>query len=253
MKHFDTHCHLNGQFYPTETIDKDLFAAVEKHVDKILLPGTGEDDSLLAIQMAKKSPNLFAAAGVHPSDAVSLEAVKFLEKIDPKDIVAVGETGLDLHYEDNPHIDRQKEVFIKHIEYAQKHDLPLIIHSRDATKETYDILKKYKVNKFVMHAFSDSLEWANKFIELGGYISVSGVITFKTADMLKEVVKNVPLDRLVVETDSPFLTPAPHRGENNKPLYVRFVADAICFLREEGEKNIKEALYENACKLFNIK
>lgn len=254
MRYFDTHCHLNGKFYKTDNIDQDVVTAIEKQVMRIILPGTGKDDSLLAIEMAKAHPeHLFATVGVHPSDAVHIGAVAFLDDIDPKSIVAVGETGLDLHYEDNPHIDQQIEVFEKQIAFAQKHDLPIIVHSRDAVEQTYNILKKHNVTKFVMHSFSETYEWAMKFIELGGYISFSGVLTFKNANALREVAKKVPLDRIVCETDAPFLTPVPHRGEDNKPAYVKHVVDAMCLLREEKEDVVWQAIYDNSCKLFNIK
>lgn len=253
MKYFDTHCHINGKFYNNETVDNDVVTAIEKGVDKILIPGTCKDDSLLAIQMAKASECLFAAVGVHPSDATHIGEVAFLDDIDPKDIIAVGEAGIDLHYDTNPHIDQQIEVFEKQIAFALKHDLPLLVHSRDATEITYELLKKHEVKKFVMHAFSDTLDWANKFIDLGGYISISGVVTFKNAESLREVAKNIRLDRLVCETDAPFLAPVPHRGTDNKPAYVKNVIDFVSLLRTEGEDLVRNAIYENSCKLFNLK
>lgn len=252
MKYFDTHCHLNGPFYESD-IDEDIKLALEKNVKKILLPGTSKEDSLLAIEMAKKNPDvLVAAAGIHPSDAFSRDLVDYLEEINPNDIVAIGEVGIDLYRDTNPSLELQEFVFRKHIEYALKHNKPVLIHMREATNEVLNIVSEYKGLKFVLHSYTGDAATATKFVELGGYISFSGIVTFKNAKEVQEAAKVVPLNRMIVETDAPFLAPTPHRGKPNKPEYVTHVANFICSLREEDENEVLLALYRNSIELFGL-
>lgn len=253
MKYFDTHSHLNGQWYKSDILE-DLAFAKSLGVTKILLPGTCKEDSLKAIAMAKEFDGLYAAAGIHPCDAFTGKEVDFLKQINPNEIIAIGETGIDFYHKDsNPPLDKQLISFKKHIEYAIKWNKTLIIHAREAESQVYEVIKNIKNLRFIMHCYTGSWEWARKFIELGGYISIAGAITYAKTPTIEEVAKNTPLDKLIVETDAPFLTPVPHRGKNNKPEYVVYTAKHVASIREESEEVVLKALYENALKIFNIK
>ncbi len=250
-KYFDTHCHLNGQWYKSN-IDEDLKTAFAKGVTKIILPGTCQDDSLRAIAMAKQHDWLYAAAGIHPCDAFGNQA-DFLEEINPNDIVALGETGIDLYHKDtNPPLSSQVKSFQKHIDLALKWNKVLIIHAREAEQEVYDVIKDVKGLKFIMHCYTGSLVWAQKFVELGGYISIAGAITYAKTPTIVDVAKHIPLDRLLAETDAPFLTPVPWRGHPNKPEHVVHVANHIAKIRPENEEAVITALFQNALDLFGI-
>lgn len=251
-KYFDTHCHLNGQWYKTD-LKEDLESALKAGVDKILLPGTSKKDSFLAIEMSKRHPNLYAAVGIHPCDAVSGDEASFLDLINPSDIVAIGETGLDLyHMETNPSLENQIKSFSKHIDFALKHNKPIIIHARNAEEEVYKLIKDKQGLKFIMHCYTGNWEWAEKFIALGGYISFAGAITYAKTPTIEEVAIKAPLDRILSETDAPFLTPVPHRGKTNKPEYVAYVAEYIAKVRSEDNEVVIKALYENALKVFGL-
>lgn len=248
MKYIDTHCHINGTYFK-EDKDQAIKEAFSNNVEKIILPGTSIKDSLEAISMAKENENLYAAAGIHPADAFDTDCT-YLNKINPDDIIAVGEVGIDLYRDTNPPLEKQIEVFEKHIEFAVKHNKPLLIHMRDAEVHVYDSLKKYNGVKFIMHSFTSSIEWANKFIDMGGFISFSGIVTFKNAKELQEVAQVIPLNRILIETDAPFLSPVPHRGKHNKPAYVKHVGDFIAALR--GEEDVLNIIYQNTVKLFKF-
>ena len=246
MKYFDSHGHINGSFF------KDDVLSSIKATDYILMPGTGKKDSLKGIALAKEHSNLFAAAGIHPCDAKDKEYL-FLNKINPEDIVAVGETGIDLHYDDNPSLEKQIESFEFHIDYAIKHNKVLIIHMRDSYKEVYGVLSEYKESglKFIIHSFSGNYEQAISFIELGAMISFSGVVTFKNAKEVLDAAIRIPLEKIICETDSPFLAPVPYRGKSNKPEYVKYVVDHIAANRNEADEIVKQTIFKNTMKLFN--
>lgn len=253
-RYFDTHCHLNGEFYESD-IDKDIENAIKNNVDKMVLPGTNFADSLKAIELAKKFPeNVFASAGLHPCSAFKDDFPNFLDSINPDDIVAVGETGIDLyHLETNPTLEEQRASFKRHLLYARKHKKPIIVHARDAEKEVYEMLIDFKDVTIIMHCYTGNWEWAQKFLELGAYISISGAITYNKTEFIKEVAKNTPLNRLIVETDAPFLSPVPYRGKPNKPFYVKSTADFVASIRSEEYDFVLKTLYENAKHIFNIR
>ena len=245
MKYFDSHGHINGSFFKG-----DILSSI-KETDFILMPGTKKEDSLKGIALAKEHSNLFAAAGIHPCDAKGKEYL-FLNEINPDDIVAVGESGIDLHYEDNPSLEKQIESFKFHIEYTLKHNKVLIVHMRDSYKEIYDVLSQYKNKglKFIIHSFSGNYEQAMSFVKLGAMISFSGVVTFKNAKEVLDAAIRLPLERIICETDSPFLTPVPHRGKPNKPEYVKYVVDFIATHRSEDDEVVKQSILENTINLF---
>lgn len=252
MKYIDTHCHLAGPYYKDNVIE-DIKHAQQEGVNYIIMPGTTAKDSQESIALAKNHPGVFACAGIHPADASDPKALTHLDEVNPSDIIAVGEVGIDLYRDSNPPLALQEKVFRHHIEYALKHDKPIIIHMRACESELYNIIKDYPKARFVMHSFTSTWQWASKFIKLGGYISFSGIVTFKNAKELQEVVKKMPLDRIIYETDAPFLTPTPHRGKHNKPEYVKHVAHQIATLRDEKQEQVLKTLFNNALKLFKIK
>ena len=249
MKYFDTHCHLTNKYFNDDERANAIKQATLNGVGMILIPGTDQKDSL-EIQKYK-TDTILIGAGVHPSD-VSLGSSKFLQDMDISTLSAIGEIGIDLYWKENPHIDIQLSEFEYQLDFALKHKLPAIIHMRDAEQEVYDVISKakYKDLMFVMHSYTSTLEWANKFIDLGGMISFSGIVTFKNAKELQQVAKTIPLNKILIETDSPYLTPAPNRGKPNKPEYVKHVGDFICQLRSEDEKIVLETIVNNSIKLF---
>lgn len=167
-------------------------------------------------------------------------------------IVAIGEIGLDYYYDNSPR-EKQKEIFRKQLEIAEKRNLPVIIHTRDAMGDTYDILSEFKGKvKGVMHCYTGSSEMAKRFMELGYYISISGTVTFKNAVNVREMVKTIPLDNLLVETDSPYLTPEPNRGKRNEPKFVRFTAEKVAELKEMELNDLIYNTNSNVRNLFSI-
>jgi TatD DNase family protein len=211
--------------------------------------------SARSIALAGKYPGIFAAVGIHPHDAKEASEEDFLQlakwTAEPK-VVAVGEIGLDYFYDLSPH-DVQKEVFIRQINVARQCGKPVIIHDRDAHGDVMEILRQHgKGVTGVMHCFSGSREMARELLGLGFYISFAGPVTFKKSVKLKEVAKEIPLDRLLVETDSPYLTPEPFRGKRNESGHVKLVAQEIANLREITFGEITEATSANVHKLFGI-
>lgn len=248
MNYFDTHCHLNGIFYPGD-IEKALTNAQKHGVSHFVLPGTTPEDSLKAIEIAKKNQQVYACAGIHPSHVHEVD-LTYLTKIDPKQIVAIGEVGIDLYRANHPPLALQQQVFKMHLDFATKHNKPVIIHMRDAEKEVYEIMKQYQHLKFVMHSYTASWKWAEKFLALGAYFSFSGIVTFKNAPLVQEVAKKVPHTKILVETDAPFLAPTPMRGKSNEPEYVRYTAQFLAQLR--NDKTLIKQLFANSCAFFNI-
>jgi len=251
---FDSHAHLNDESL-IDRIEDIIDNAKKQGVGKIVCVGYDKASSFLAVEIAKRYEELYAAVGVHPQEAKAdkIDIAWIEDLLNQPKVVAIGEIGLD-YYWDKTYNVRQREVFIEQIKLANKHDIPIIIHMRDATQETYDILKEYKLpqTKGVMHCYSASKEAMQQFLDLGMYISLAGPVTFKNPRVPKEVAIEVPLDRLLIETDSPYLAPMPYRGRTNQPAYVRFVAEEIARLKGISIKKIEDATYKNACELFNI-
>ena len=250
-KYIDGHAHLNTNYFKEEIKDA-LELAKKYNVTKMIMPSTCVEDSYKSIKIAKKYENLFATVGIHPADGFNIKECDYLDQINPKDIVAVGEVGIDLYRKENPVIEIQKKIFEKHIKFAKKHNKVLIVHMREGPDEVAKLLEKYLPLKFVMHSFTESYAWALKFIKMGGYISFSGIVTFKNAFELKEVAKKLPLDKILTETDAPFLTPVPQRGKQNTPAYVKYTTDFIANIRDESDGDVINAIYNNAIKLYGI-
>lgn len=254
MKNYliDTHAHIDMIEEPIDTIIKDMH---ENNVQKVVIPAVEEETSDIIIKIAEENDGIYAMAGLFPT-----EAKKYTKEIEeniinrltsPK-IVAIGEIGLD-YYWDNSFNEIQQQVFIEQIKIANEHDLPIVIHDREAHKDAFDIIKKYyKGNKVLFHCFSGSNEFMQQCVKQGWLIAIGGVVTFKNAIKIKEVAKNVPLNKLVLETDSPYLTPVPFRGKTNKPTYIKYVAEEIAKLRNMDINELIEITTNNAEEFFNI-
>lgn len=206
--------------------------------------------------LTKKYKNIYTSVGIHPHEAKLWDSVSkdtIIKYTKEEKVVAVGECGLDFYYNYSPK-DTQLEVFKEHIKIAKEVSLPLIIHTRNAFSETIEILKEGKLQRGgVMHCYTGDLETAKEAIKLGFYISFSGIITFKNAESLREVAKELPLEKILIETDCPFLTPIPNRGKRNEPKYVRFVAEELAKIKNVSVEEVGEVTSENAKKLFGIR
>ncbi|WKY44834.1 TatD family hydrolase [Eubacteriaceae bacterium ES2] len=253
----DSHAHIDDEKFD-EDREMVIQRAVNSGVEKIVNPGADEASSRRAVLLSEKHACIYAAVGIHPHDAKTYDDEihdHMLKDWAKKDkVVAIGEIGLDYHYDLSPR-DVQKTVFIKQIELAKAVDLPIIIHNRESMADMEAILKDHfsPASGGVMHSYSGSVEMAKVFLDLGLYLSISGPLTFKNARKLPDVVKMLPLDRMLVETDSPYLTPTPHRGKRNEPGYVRLVAAEVARLKGMALEEIEEITAQNTIQLFNLK
>ncbi len=251
----DTHSHLFEDEFIND-IDECIRRAKENGVTKIILVGFSHETNERAYEYSKKYPIFYPTAGLHPSEATidyKNDYDNLVLFINTHKIYAIGECGLDYHYgKDN--IKEQKSLFILQCELAIKLNLPIIVHSRDADLDTFNIIKSYNGKlKGVMHCYSGSLEMAKEYIKLGFYISLGGPVTFKNARVPKEVAKNIPIDRLLIETDCPFLAPTPFRGTRNESGYVKYVCEEIASLRGIPTIEVDKATTKNAINLFNLR
>ncbi len=247
----DTHCHLGQNDYENREEIIDNFK------DNIMIiSGTNISDSIEVTETINKYPNIYGTIGIHPEcskDITDNDYLKLEKMLQNEKIVGIGEIGLDYHYE-NIDKEKQKEVFIKQIELAKKHNKPIVIHTRDAIKDTLDIIKETKANTVpvTIHCFSESLEIAKEFIKLGCLLGVGGVVTFKNGKKLKEVVENIDLKNIILETDSPYLTPEPYRGMKNEPKNVFLVANKIAEIKNMSAEEVIEITTQNAKKQYKI-
>ncbi len=251
----DTHAHIDFDNY--ENIETVIENAQKNDVQKIIIPGVEPKDFDRIIQLIEKYDCLYGQLGVHPSEARQYNdeiGAKILDLGQHEKIVAIGEIGLD-YYWDKSFIDIQKEVLIKQIEIANKLKKTIVIHNREAHADCLDIIKKHRSPDInvIMHCFSGSSEFAELCVKEGFYISFCGVVTFKNAKKPKEVAQSVPMENIIIETDSPFLAPQAHRGEQNEPAYVKFVAEEIAQLRGLSFDEVAEITTKNAIKAFNLK
>lgn len=243
----DTHCHLE------DNIKSDL--KINKMAnDLIIVSGYNKKSNDEVIKLCKKYNNVYGTIGIHPEelDSFTEENIKFIEdNLLNKKIVGIGEIGLDYHYT-KENKEKQKELFILLLSLARKYGKPVVIHSRDAIKDTYDILSEYKDLKKVLHCYSGSLEMAYEFIKINCLLGVNGVVTFKNANQIKEVVKNIDINSLLLETDSPYLTPEPYRGLENEPYNVYIVAQEISNIKSISIEEVIDITTKNAIKLFDL-
>ncbi len=208
-------------------------------ITKIVNVGADMESSKKSVEIANKYNFVYATVGVHPHDVKNMSEndLKVLEDLTKEEkVLAIGEIGLDYYYEYSDK-QTQRKWFVKQLELAKKLDLPVVIHSRDADNECYEIVKEYRPKSAVIHCFSGSKELALKYVEMGYYIGIGGVVTFNNARKLVEVAKNIPLEKILVETDAPYLTPVPHRGERNISNYLKFVTRKIAEVKEVSVEN----------------
>jgi TatD DNase family protein len=250
----DSHCHLNfPELY--DSLDNYLDLMKQNQVEYALCVGTRPDNLERIVSLATKYNNLFASVGIHPDERLDDFKLtpEFLEQYlsHPK-VVAIGETGLDYYRIEDEDMTWQHERFILHIDVAKKADLPLIIHTRESIADTLDIMREHDAMSpgAVMHCFTENLENAKKCLDLGFYISISGIVTFKNAHIVQEVAKYIPLDMLLIETDAPFLAPTPFRGKTNHPALVRYTAEYIADLKGISLEVLANATKNNFFKLF---
>lgn len=250
----DTHCHITcDALY--ERIEEVLKNAIEHYVTRLLIVCTNFVEYERAVLWKEKGYPLDIALGFHPNDlyAFKEEDYERLESLLSEDkLIALGEIGLDYHWDDVER-DDQKVGFKRQIEIAQKYDKPILIHMRDATQDTIKILKSYAPCKGIMHCYSGSLETAKILMGLGLYISYAGPLTFKNSKGAVECAKEIPVDRLFVETDSPYLTPHPFRGKQNEPMYVTHTFEKLREIKGMDEEELSRQLEKNYSKLFAIK
>lgn len=253
----DTHCHLNDEAL-LYSVGDVIEEAKKAGVKLFIVPGWDKQSSEIAVKLAETYDCVYAAVGYHPENLDNISEQDFNETLalsnHPK-VVAVGEIGLDYHWEKNKEKqNKQKEYFIKQIQYANDHNLPIIVHAREAQEETLKILKEYTPKcSGVCHCFSGSLESMKEIINLQMYIGVDGPVTFKNAVMPKKIAEETPLEFLLLETDSPYLPPHPLRGTINEPKNIRLILDEIETIRGISKKHIADIVFNNALRLFNIK
>ena len=250
----DTHVHLNSEQFK-DTVDDVINRALANDVKMMIVVGFDHTTNRRAIELAEQYSFVYATVGYHPTEAKDITEKDFellLELLKHPKVVGVGECGLDFYW-DKDHNAEQISVFKRQIDISLQLGKPLIIHMRDASEATYDVLKEYKQLKGIMHCYSGSAEMAPMFIELGLHISLGGPVTFKNGHKPKKVAELVPLEHLLVETDSPYLSPHPFRGKQNEPARVKLVAEEISRIKNIPYETVAKETTKNAMALFNIK
>ena len=244
--YIDTHCHLEKKEYNVEEIIKNI----ENNI--IIISGYNDESNIEVIELIDKYPNVYGTIGIHPSD-VKTSNIDIINKyVNHPKIVGIGEIGLDYHY-GKEDIKLQKEMFVKQINIARKNNKPVVIHSRDASLDTLEIIKENSDVNYTMHCYSYSLETANILLKYNVMFGIGGVVTFKNSKELKRVVENIPITNILLETDSPYLTPEPYRGEKNEPKNVLLVAEKIAELKNMSKDEVLEITTKNAINRYNIK
>ncbi len=246
----DTHCHIFKEYY--SNIDEVLEQSKNVGISRVINNGCSHKSNQEILELIEKYPNMYGALGIHPEvvDTYQEQELDFIIKhLNNSKVIAIGEIGLDYHYT-KENKDKQIMLFSKQLEIAEKYNLPVIIHSRDATEDTIETLKKYHV-RGVIHSFSGSLETAKIYLKMGFALGVNGVITFKNAK-LKDVIKEIDLKYLLLETDSPYLTPEPFRGKTNYPGNVSIIADFICNLNDISREELAFITNQNIKRIFDI-
>ena len=255
--YFDSHAHYDDEQFEQDR--ENLLLSLDKidHVSYIINCGADLDSSKKSIELANKYDFVYSAIGFHPENINNMsdkdiDSLRDLTK--NKKVKAIGEIGLDYHYENfsQEQKDRQKYWFEKQILLANDLDLPMIIHSRDASLDTYEIIKSISKTKGVVHCFSGSLELAQNYINLGFLIGIGGIITFKNAKNLLDVVNNIPIEKILIETDCPYLSPEPNRGQRNDSSNLKYIVEKISQIKNISHEKIAKITCENAKKLFDI-
>ena len=260
MEFFDSHSHYNDKRF-NEDREKIIKETYEAGVTKFVCAGYDIQSSLNSLNISEKYDFIYSICGISPNDIPQSEQqlwkdIEEISKIakdnNSKKLVAIGEIGLD-YYWNKENKELQKQAFIKQIELANELELPIVIHSRDASVDTIDIIKNHKVNKVgIFHCCQLNQELVRQALELGYYISFAGPITYKSSKNAPEVIKMVPIDRILIETDSPYLSPEPNRGRRNDCRNVKYVAQKIADVKELTIEEVAQKTYENAIRIFNI-
>ena len=251
MKLVDTHCHLDNEKFDEDRLE--VIERIKENLEFCVNIGYDLASSKKSLELAKEYDFIYAVIGVHPIDIAEYdeEVEKELELLgkNPK-VVAIGEIGLDYHWMTEPK-EIQQERFKRQLELAERLNKPVVIHTRDAMEDTVNILKEYPNITGVIHCYPGSLETAKQLVDRF-YLGIGGTLTFKNSKKAVEVVKDIPLDRIVIETDCPYLTPEPFRGKRNEPIYVEYVAKKIAEIKEISVEDVTKITTENAKKLYRI-
>ena len=245
----DSHCHLQYEGMAADAVDR----AAEAGVTRLVCVGTDADSSRLAIAQARARPGVvWATAGLHPHDAGrGTDGIE--ELLDQSEVVAVGECGLDYHYDHSPR-PVQRQIFAAQVAMAHRHGLTLVVHTREAWDDTFAVLAGEGVpERTVFHCFTGGPAEARRALDTGGFLSFSGIVTFRGADELRQAAAMCPADRMLVETDAPFLAPVPHRGQPNQPAYVKVVGEAVAAMRGVAAEDVAAATWENAEAAFRLR
>jgi TatD DNase family protein len=244
----DSHCHLT-----MSNAEANLVAARAAGVRGFVVPGTKLEDAPLAVAFAEQHDDVWAAVGFHPHDAKDCDDAAFaeIERLarEPR-VVAIGECGLDYHYDHSPR-EVQRAVFERHIALAKALDKPIIVHNRESTADMVEILSRTGA-RGILHSFTESLDVARRLVDLGYYISFSGIVTFKSAESLREAARGLPHDRVLIETDTPYLAPVPYRGRDNEPAYVVAVAELLAKLWDVPLERVAEQTTANFERVFSV-
>jgi len=248
----DTHAHLNDEQFVND-LEEVLIRAKEANVGKIITVGYDLPSSEKAVDLAARYENIYAVVGIHPDEAKTIDnnTYQILEVLTQKEkVVGIGETGLDYYWDSSPR-SVQQEAFRQHIRLANKLNLPVVVHDREAHGDVLRILQEEKPKKGILHCFSGSKEMAEECVKLGLYISFAGPVTFKNAKKTVEVASAVPLERILIETDCPYLAPHPLRGKRNQPAHVILIAEKLAEIRSKSLQEIEEITKKNAKDIFS--
>lgn len=253
MQIFDSHTHLNDDAF-RDNVQAYIDHAAKLGVTKMAIVGSNRAMNEEAIQLAHQYDNLYAIVGFHPEEALKYndeeEAILRQQLADEK-VVGLGEIGLDYYQDQTPKV-AQFNVFKRQIKIAQEMNLPISVHNRDAFEDTYAILKECGVNNGIIHSFNGDDEWLNKFIDLGMYVSYSGVASFKKTKEIHDAVAKTPSDKMLVETDAPYLAPEPLRGHQNEPGFTLYTVEAVARFRDTTPDKIADMTYQNALRIFGL-
>lgn len=252
---FDTHTHLNAEQFQDE-IPETIARAAELGVSKMAVVGFDEKTIEKSLELSQTYDNIYSIIGWHPTEIKYYNKAveeKLQRQLTTPKVVGLGEIGLDYHWMEDPKEDQEK-IFRRQIAIAREMNLPISVHTREALEDTYRILKDEDIRDFggIMHSYSGSDEWAKRFLDLGMHLSFSGVVTFKKALDVQSAAAIVPLDKLLVETDAPYLAPMPYRGKRNEPGYTRYVVEKIAELRSLSFEEVAKHTYDNAERLFKL-
>ncbi len=246
----DSHCHLYKEYY--EDLDLVINESIENHISYFIVDGCDRDSNKEVLELTNKFDNLYVTLGIHPEnvDNYNKDDLLFIEKhLNAHKVIAIGEIGLDYHYS-KENKEAQKELLISQLKLAKKYHKPVVIHSREATEDTIEILKMFPEVKGVIHSFSGSVETARIYIKMGYKLGINGVVTFKNSH-LKDIIPEIK-DHIILETDSPYLTPHPYRGTTNSPKYILLIAEFICSILDIPLEELSTLTNSNIKEIFGI-